>query len=1017
VTTYSGANPPGYSASLASAAKGNQTSTTQYTDLSGSGTTITNTNNYDMFGNLVKAQVACCNEKNFTFTANTYWSKAEQVIKGNINGIYLTSSMSYNFTSSTMANQTDPNGQITAYGYDASQRLTNSTLPSTATTSTTYNAWGLATSSTESYVEGGVTKNITTSIVFNGFGEPIQEINEHGGQVNIGYDNMGRILSRSNPFPQGGTPAPTTTYQYDVLGRGTMITTPDNNTVTTTYSGKVTTVTDQVNRKTKREVDSLGRLIKVTEQDVSTGNLTQETNYTYDIADHLLQVNQGNQTRLFKYDAAGQLLYEKIPEQTATINDGTGTYWTAKYSYNDFNLVATKTDARGVVTSYTYDTLNRLTQVSYNVGSSGVPATPTVNYNYDSVQTSATKGLLLSVTVGSNYTESYSYSTGAGNGGNGGSRINLTATTYTIDSRSYTVNYQYNNANQRTQIAHLYPEYDSTGRLSALKNSAGVAWINSIAYNVSGQVTGDTLNTNGTVVNEAYGYDVNRLQLTSQTATKGATSLMNLTYGYSATAGQQGTGSTAGNSGQLMSISGTINATTESANYTYDLLGRVVTSNQTTNSTSAQRRFVYDRWGNRTSEYDATSGGNQIQSISLTQSGGVPTNRIASVTTGSTTQNYNYDANGNVTNDGVHTYQYDGVNRLVSVDNGSTAQYSYDQRNCRVKKSAIGIVIHALWDNFRLFAEYNGTTGTLLSQYVNQGKRLVAKLESGTTYFFLKDRISVRAVLNSSGSVVGRQTHLPFGEDLDTSGTIHKGRFTNYERDSDSGLDYAIYRQYSQNVGRFEQPDPYTPSGRLVFPQSWNRYAYTLNNPINFVDPLGLLLEEPEALREPFCEGPSVTLFGMILICAGSRPRYPQNTPAPPNVGSWALGSVSWTAPNPPRIHRLDSATLGVNISGSANLVNEANVKVTVKVTAVDFVDDVLSFDYLPPEAMLEGQSAKGRINIINFKVTFSGGNIPPGNGVKVRGRATLERPNLSTIDAPSFKESTNELILLPTDK
>jgi hypothetical protein len=49
-----------------------------------------------------------------------------------------------------------------------------------------------------------------------------------------------------------------------------------------------------------------------------------------------LQVNQGNQLRAFKYDAAGRLMFEKIPEQTATINNGTGTYWTAKYPYTDF---------------------------------------------------------------------------------------------------------------------------------------------------------------------------------------------------------------------------------------------------------------------------------------------------------------------------------------------------------------------------------------------------------------------------------------------------------------------------------------------------------------------------------------------------------------------------------------------------------------------------------------------------------------------------------------------------------
>jgi YD repeat-containing protein len=63
----------------------------------------------------------------------------------------------------------------------------------------------------------------------------------------------------------------------------------------------------------------------------------------------------------------------------ATINDGTGTYWTSKYTYTTFDAVSTKTDARGVVKTHSYDALNRLTQVSYNTVS-GVTTAPTVTY-------------------------------------------------------------------------------------------------------------------------------------------------------------------------------------------------------------------------------------------------------------------------------------------------------------------------------------------------------------------------------------------------------------------------------------------------------------------------------------------------------------------------------------------------------------------------------------------------------------------------------------------------------------
>ena len=92
-----------------------------------------------------------------------------------------------------------------------------------------------------------------------------------------------------------------------------------------------------------------------------------------------------------------------------------------------------------------------------------------------------------------------------------------------------------------------------------------------------------------------------------------------------------GAGTATGNAGQLMSVSGNIAATTESAAYTYDNVGRLVTSNQTSNTATADRRFAYDRWGNRTTMWDTTSGGNQLQSVTLEQSGGAPTNRIQAV--------------------------------------------------------------------------------------------------------------------------------------------------------------------------------------------------------------------------------------------------------------------------------------------------------------------------------------------------------------------------------------------------
>jgi RHS repeat-associated protein len=139
-----------------------------------------------------------------------------------------------------------------------------------------------------------------------------------------------------------------------------------------------------------------------------------------------------------------------------------------------------------------------------------------------------------------------------------------------------------------------------------------------------------------------------------------------------------------------------------------------------------------------------------------------------------------------------------------------------------------------------VIAEHNGSTGAALADYIYSGSRMIAKAWGLTTKYFLTDRLSVRMTLNSSGNVLVRQAHLPFGEGFGESGAQEKHQFTSYERDSESGTDYAINRQYHLSVGRFNRPDPLGASARMNAPQSWNRYSYVSNIVLDRVDPEGL---------------------------------------------------------------------------------------------------------------------------------------------------------------------------------
>lgn len=71
------------------------------------------------------------------------------------------------------------------------------------------------------------------------------------------------------------------------------------------------------------------------------------------------------------------------------------------------------------------------------------------------------------------------------------------------------------------------------------------------------------------------------------------------------------------------------------------------------------------------------------------------------------------------------------------------------------------------------------------------------------------------------------------------SGDSVRQKFEQYERDNETGLDFAGARYFSNVQGRFTGVDPLLQSGRPSLPQTWNRYSHALNNPLKYVDPNG----------------------------------------------------------------------------------------------------------------------------------------------------------------------------------
>ncbi len=122
-----------------------------------------------------------------------------------------------------------------------------------------------------------------------------------------------------------------------------------------------------------------------------------------------------------------------------------------------------------------------------------------------------------------------------------------------------------------------------------------------------------------------------------------------------------------------------------------------------------------------------------------------------------------------------------------------------------------------------------------------------------------------------------RDLYSPFGQKHTAPCDAHRVGFTGKERDGETGFDYFGARFYAPVPGRFLSPDPLLDSADPADPQSWNRYSYVGNNPIRFVDPLGLEKQDAtkrtkesirESLRSFFDGNPAMQMISGVMLDA-----------------------------------------------------------------------------------------------------------------------------------------------------
>jgi RHS repeat-associated protein len=268
------------------------------------------------------------------------------------------------------------------------------------------------------------------------------------------------------------------------------------------------------------------------------------------------------------------------------------------------------------------------------------------------------------------------------------------------------------------------------------------------------------------------------------------------------------------------------------ASFRYDSSGRLKRAKSAGN-VNWEAEYEYDGFGNRVNQKKKHGAAPEFGAKHDSATNRVDADRIR------------YDENGNIITLFDMNLGFDIKNRLVKIDRqGQGAEhYAYSPANLRVwKKLPTGEEeIHFYGSGGRRLATYRLTVdeeGNGDVSLIDHDMYFAGRLLRSHDKPVVLDRLgSVHAWIDANKNIT-RGKYYPFGEEREV--TRHNRRkFGTYVRDEFSKLDYAEQRYYSSALGRFITPDPYEGSIRLGNPDSWNRYAYCENDPINSIDPHG----------------------------------------------------------------------------------------------------------------------------------------------------------------------------------
>jgi RHS repeat-associated protein len=713
----------------------------------------------------------------------------------------------YSYNNGKLAQVTQPTGEVTTMSYGSDGFLSRVQPPNPA--SWTQYTW-----------QNGQVHTASTASV---------------GPLTFAWDGLRRLTGVTYPDGTSETRAytlldlgsytdrkgRTTQYSHDADRRVQWVKRPDGKQVSFTWCdcGSLGSIQDSMGRVTTWTRDILGRVTAKTYPDGST------VGYTYDTGRGLLQsvLDAKGQRKSYAYGLDGALAnVQHMGAQIPTAD--------VAFAYDPWDGRLTQmTDGIGV-TQYSYYTEGSLGGGRVKSVAGPWPGEQ-VGYAYDG------SGRLASRSVDGG-TESFDYAqdllTGIQN------PLGNFTYQYSTDTGQLT------GVNMPNGVAASYSYYPvlQDGRLSSINNALGSTTLSNFGYNydVVGNITNWAIQQGGNAqtwdLSAPQSYD-SLDQLSAAVLKDAQGDSTNYDWNYDAagnrTLEQVGGDSITAQANSLNQITSLDSSMPVTFTGTTSIPALVTVNGAAANTTTARYFGTSIR---------LSDGGNTVTVQAVSASG-------VSKTAGyfiNTVKTLKYDANGNMTTDGVWDYAWDADDRLVGIKPANAAvagdalktwDFAYDGFGRRVqmitrKGAGAAETKRFVWERARIAEEKDGQNN-LVKRYYGQGVQVVSGDKSGL-YYYTRDHLgSIRELTDSIGAVRARYSYDLWGKRTKISGDIDADfGYTGYW-ELENGLKLTWFRAYSSGLGRWLSRDPIRENGGL------NLYSYVANNPDINIDQDGLM--------------------------------------------------------------------------------------------------------------------------------------------------------------------------------